>query len=169
MPPTPNVHTATVRYDRPLVRRALNCYFARRLGRLVFVVFALLILLLAYAVVSNSWNRTLTYWLVPLLGAIATLGAAYYARLRAAEGFFDKANEPTVVLKFSTVGVETKSDLGTAELKWAVFDEVLKFTDIWLLVYAGSGYMTLPVDQLSPDCRQFIEAQMANQKKTAAT
>lgn len=150
-------HSVTIRYDRPLVRRALNRYFVRRLGKPFFVVLALLGVYLVYALLSNSWEGTLTYLSIPLILVSAFMGMAYYARLRASEAFFDKANEPTVELTFSESGVETQSDLGTSELKWSVFDGVMKFSDIWLLVYARSGYMTLPVDQLSPECRQFIE------------
>jgi hypothetical protein len=66
-----------------------------------------------------------------------------------------------VIFTFDDEGVRTESDLGTTDLKWQVFDEILKFPEVWLLVYAKSGYMTLPVDQLTPECMQFIEVQMA--------
>jgi hypothetical protein len=43
-----------------------------------------------------------------------------------------------------------------------VFDEILKFPDVWLLVYAKSGYMTLPIDQLTPECMEFIDTQIGS-------
>ncbi|MEO6334426.1 MAG: YcxB family protein [Pyrinomonadaceae bacterium] len=84
----------------------------------------------------------------------------YFVRLRTAEGFFDKADDPTVVFRFTVDGVQTESDLGSSNLKWTVFDELLKFPDVWLLVYANSGYMTLPVDNLTPECMEFIDQQL---------
>ena len=99
-----------------------------------------------------------------LLGFIAFLVFVYIARLRAAEGFFDKANEPTVTFHFDTEGIRTKWDLGTTDLKWQVFDEILKFPDVWLLVYARSGYMTLPLDQLTPECMRFVDEQISTNR-----
>ena len=157
-------HIATIKYDRPLVRRALNRFILRRLGASFFIgVFAVtVVLLLAYF--SGSWTWLLTYVAVAGIAALLFVVLVYFARLRAAEGFFDKANDPTVTLRFTEEGVCTESDLGTSDLKWLVFEEILKFPDIWLLVYAKSGYMTLPLDQLTPECSQFIEQQMAKQR-----
>ena len=95
-----------------------------------------------------------------LVIAIAFVVVMYFARLRAAEGFFDKSNEPTVAITFSDTGVETLSDIGSSKLNWSVFEEILKFPDVWLLVYAKSGYITLPLAQLSSDCRKFIDDKM---------
>lgn len=156
------LHTATIRYDRPLVRRALNRYFARRLGKPFFVVLLLSLATLAYAYVAGSWSRPLTLVAIAFAVALAFLGFVYFARLRSSEGFFDKATNPTVTFTFTDEGVRTESELGTSDLKWLVFDEVLKFPEVWLLVYARSGYMTLPVDQLSLDCLQFIDQQVSN-------
>ena len=83
-----------------------------------------------------------------------------------AEGFFDKANQPTVTFHFTEpMGSRQNRITCTTDLKWQVFEEILKFPDIWLLVYAKSGYMTLPVDQLTPDCMQFIDTQITENSK----
>ncbi len=156
--------SATIKYDKPLVRRALNRFMLKRLGKSFFVaVFALpIIFLLAFG--FGIWSWPLSVLGVVFLAFLAFLAFVYSARLRAAEGFFDKANEPTVTFHFDPTGIRTESDLGTTDLKWQVFDEILKFSDIWLLVYAKSGYMTLPVDQLTPECMEFIDAKMAGAK-----
>jgi len=158
-------HTATIKYDRTLVRRALNRYVVRRLGRHVFVLFGLLLSFLIYEYISGSWSLSSTYMAVALLVVTILFAIAYFARLRASEGFFDKADDPTVTITFSEEGVTTESALGSSELKWTIFDEVLKFSDIWLLVYATSGYMTLPIEQLSEECQHFIEAKMSRKAK----
>ena len=157
-------HTATIKYDRPLVRRALNRFMLRRLGASFFVpvLAAIVVLLLAYF--TDYWTWPFTYLAVAIVAAILFIVLVYFTRLRAAEGFFDKANNPTVTLKFTDDGIRTESDLGTSDLKWFVFEEILKFPDIWLLVYAKSGYMTLPLDQMTLECSQFIEQQMAKHR-----
>lgn len=154
-------HTATIKYDRPLVRRALNRYFVRRLGKTFFIVFPILTVALGFFYITGSWSQSLTITSIGLSAVLAFLGFVYFARLRAGEGFFDKANDPTVTFTFTDEGVRTDSDLGTSDVKWSIFDEILKFPDLWLLVYAKSGYMTLPLDQLGSDCAQFIDQQMS--------
>lgn len=157
--------TATIKYDKRLVRRALNRFMVKRLGMSFFVaIFAVVAVLLA-SYLSGYWSLILNIVSIALGAAIAFLIYVYIARLRSAEGFFDKADEPTATLTFTDDGVLTDSDLGTTNLKWQVFDEILKFPDIWLLVYAKSGYMTLPLDQLTPECCNFIEQKISANAK----
>ena len=153
-------YSATIQYDRPLVRRALNRFMAKRLGTTFLAVLILLAIAFGYLYLAGGWTWPLTLVAAAIALIVAFISWVYYARLRAAEGFFDKATDPTVTFRFTEEGVQTESDLGTSDLRWAVFDEVLKFRDIWLLVYAKSGYMTLPTDQLSPECMRFIEQQI---------
>jgi hypothetical protein len=153
--------SATIKYDRLLVRRALNRFMVKRLGKTFIAVLILVVGALSYWYLTGEWTWLLTFVAVAVAVIIAFLSWVYYARLRAAEGFFEKANDPTVTIRFTTEGVRTDSDLGTSDLKWLVFEEILKFPDIWLLVYAKSGYMTLPLDRLTPECMRFIEQQIA--------
>lgn len=155
-------HTVTIKYTKALVRRALNRYLLRRLGTKFFVAITATLSVLVYAYFADAWN-----WLLSVIAAIqvivfAFLGFVYFGRLRAAEGFFDKGGEPVVTFQFEDNRVRTESDLGSADLKWQVFDEILKFPDLWLLVYAKSGYMTLPLDQLTSECREFIETKVGS-------
>ena len=160
-------HTATIKYDRPLVRRALNRFMVKRLGESSFLALLAVTSVFLFSYFTDSWTWPLTYMAIAIAAALAFLSFVYYARLRAAEGFFDKANDPTVTLRFTSEGVRTESDLGSTDLKWKVFEEILRFPDVWLLVYAKSGYMTLPLDQLTPECSQFIEQQMIAHKAAA--
>src|SRR5262245_36961586 len=165
MPLEPLSHTIIIKYDRPLVRRALNRFMIQRLGNSFFVALPFAFLLFLYLYLTGSWTRSITYLSIAIAVLVTFTLLVYYARLRAAEGFFDKANDPTVKLIFTTDGVQTESDLGSSDLKWAAFEEILKFRDLWLLIYAKSGYMTLPLDQLTSECAQFIEKQMAAHQK----
>jgi len=133
----------------------------KRLGKPFFIVVFVAVAIFLLSFIFGAWSWLLTIIGLIFLAALAFLVFVYIARLRAGEGFFDKVNEPTVTFQFTIDGVQTISDLGSTDMKWQVFDEVLKFPDIWLLVYAKSGYMTLPVDQLTPECKQFIDAQIA--------
>lgn len=152
--------SVTVKYDKALVRKALNRYMLRRLGKSFFIAVAAALFVFLFAFLGGAWSWLLTVLGLVLLAAFAFLVFVYFARLRAAEGFFDEANDPVVKFHFTAEGVRTESDIGSTDLKWPVFEEILKFPEVWLLVYARSGYMTLPTDQLSAECRQFIEKQI---------
>jgi hypothetical protein len=153
-------HTIEVTYDRRLVRRALNRFMAKRLGWLTFAAIFALGTLLILQIGFGSWNiwsaGTLVLWLL----IVGMLTLIYLGRLRASEGFFQKSSSSTVKFVFTDDGVRTESDVGSSDLKWKAFDELLKFSDVWLLIYAKSGYMTLPTTELSQECRDFIESKI---------
>ena len=89
-------HTATIKYDRPLVRRALNRFMVKRLGKPFFVALLAALLAFSFSYFTDSWTWPLTYMAIAIAAALAFVLFVYFARLRAAEGFFDKANDPTV-------------------------------------------------------------------------
>ncbi|MEO8042186.1 MAG: YcxB family protein [Acidobacteriota bacterium] len=129
--------------------------------RQVFVAIALLfVLAFFYRYVVGSWDWILTFIAATIAVIITFFSWIYFARLRSAEGFFDKADDPTVTIRFNADGVQTESDVGSSNIKWIVFEELLKFPDVWLLVYAKRGYMTLPVEKLTPECMEFIDHQL---------
>ncbi len=160
-------HSVTIIYTRSLVRRALNAFMLKRLGKSTFVVFALMIVFLAWKAIGGSWTSGLTWVAAALAFGAAFLVVIYFARFRAAEGFFDQGDEPTATIVFTEEGVRTESHVGSVDLKWKVFEEILKFPEVWLLVYAKSGYMTLPVVQLTPECRAFLEEQVRTKGRKA--
>jgi hypothetical protein len=136
-----------------------------RLGAPFFVALAAGILVLAASFFADLWNWFMSVVAAILLSTVAFVLFVYFARLRAAEGFFDKGGEPVVTFQFDENGVRTESDLGSVDMKWEAFDEILMFPDLWLLVYAKSGYMTLPLDQLTSECRDFIEMKVGSTKQ----
>ena len=157
-----------VSYDRPLIRRALNRFMVRRLGWLTFVLIFGLAALLIVEMASGSWSVWFTALLTLWVVAVGLLIVVYIARIRASEGFFQKSGNCRVRFVFSDDGVRTNSDVGTSDLKWKVFDEVLKFPEVWLLVYARSGYMTIPTTQLSDEAKAFIENKIVQKARQPA-
>lgn len=160
-------HVITVKYERPVIRKALNRYMLERLGMKFFLLLAAAVGILLLSYFADIWNWFFSLVVAILVAAVAFLVFIYFARLRTAEAFFDKGGEPIVTYYFDDSGVRTESHLGSASLKWEVFDEILKFSDVWLLVYAKSGYMTLPLAQFTDECRHFIDARINNSQKTS--
>ena len=155
-------HSCTVKYDRALVRRALHCFMFHRLGCSGIGALLLLPVLFLASYFLALWNVYLSIIAVVYVIVAGVIIFIYFLRLRTSEGFFEKSKDPCVCFTFSNEGVETNSDIGSSFLKWAAFDELMEFSDVWLLVYARSGYITLPVKQLTSESQLFIEEKLAN-------
>lgn len=155
-------HSIEVKYDRLIVKRALNCFMFKRLGWLGILAVTIPILI-SIEILVMGFNTTPTYMYV-LFALFSIYGSVvayiYYLRLNTSEVFFAKTNNPTVNFIFSDISVTAQSDLGCSEIKWEAFDEILKFKYFWLLIYARSGYLTLPISALSQECKELIESKI---------
>ncbi len=154
-------HVVTVFYDRALVKKALNRFFMKRLKITLFALPALLMLCGVFYF-NSTWNNFDTVLATLLLVFLGIMIFIYILRLRMSYEFLSRVSDPSVEFTFTDEGVATKSELGSAELKWPAFNEILKFPDLWLLIYYQSAYLTLPTEAMSEECRAFIEMQIAN-------
>lgn len=157
-------HTIEVTYDRPMVRRALLRYMVKRLGWHTIALFVFLATSLAIPGIAGYWSGWSTSLAVALVAVVAIVTLACIARLRASEGFFQRSKSCAVTFVFSEEGVRTVSELGTSHLRWQAFDEILQFDEYWLLIYAQSGYMTIPTEKLSEELKGFIVRSVARQQ-----
>ena len=156
-------HSIKVTYNRKLVRHALNRFMAKRLGWLIPAMTVVLGVYMISQGVLGYWDIWTTAMLLAWLLLLGLFIVVYLVRLRASEGFFQKSDDCTVEFIFSDAGIRTNSDIGSSDIKWKVFDEILKFSDVWLLVYAKSGYMTIPTDTLNKECKAFIERKFSDE------
>jgi len=146
-----------VTYDKRLARRAVNHYFARSLGPYAPIALGIAVgaLLWFYKFGPHGLLLTTSFFITALL--VSLVIAAYLIRIRQSDSLLGKMRSPTVTHTFSGDGVASRSDLGTSTLKWAAFDQVMEFEDMWLLRYAQSAYLTLPLAALPMDCRALIQ------------
>ena len=158
-------YSVEIKYDRSLIRHALNRYMIKRLGWFFPICVVAAMLGLLFVFISDAWSWIYTVLFVVLASSTAFVIFVYIARLRASESFFDQSSDSAVNFQFTEDGVRTQSQLGASDLNWTVFDEILEFPKVWLLVYAKSGYMTLPLNQLPPEALQFIKSHVT--KKVA--
>jgi hypothetical protein len=153
-----------VKYDRPLIRRALHRFMLKRLGKVNFALIIVLSVFLIFEIFSSQWSYLSTIFLVLWVIMVGLLVIVYFARLNSSEVFFQKSKNDRVQFIFSEDEVKTISDVGNSQVKWIVFDEILKFSDVWLLVYAKSGYMTIPLEYLTPELKSFLERKIIKDK-----
>ena len=159
------VYAVTVRYDHRIARRALNLFFKRRLQWSLLATPAVLALFL-YFYIRGSWTTFDQILCSVLIAVVGLVGYIYFLRRRTSYQFFQRTEDPSVHFEFTTEGVKVSSELGSSELKWKAFNEILKSAELWLLVYYGSGYLTLPIEALSPECRRFIEERLRSSKRS---
>lgn len=157
---SPREYRIVVHYDHRIIRTALNNYFMRRLGRTTFWAVGGVAMLASIQVVVAGWNPVSMLLIGCLAIIMGVMGWGYLLRLRQSETFLSKMSEPTVTFAFTDEGLRTQSELGASLLKWETFDEVLCFRSVWLLVYAKSGYLTLPTETLTAEVRDLIRSKL---------
>ncbi|ALG67562.1 hypothetical protein [Beggiatoa leptomitoformis] len=146
----------TVHYNRPIIRYALNQFMLQRIGLFTLIVTGCaLILMPLLAIKFHSF--TLQMFAFGLWMGVGLWGIIYGIRLRQSELILSKMSTPTADITFNESSVTVESCLGKSELRWLAFDEILKFEHAWLLIYARSGYINIPVTEMSPELQQFIE------------
>ena len=62
-----------------------------------------------------------------------------------------------VSYEFTEKYFKAKSEIGSSELKWEFFTGIWIFPKIWLLLIDKAGYVTLPVDQISDEIKDFLK------------
>ena len=150
-------HLIRVTYDRAIIRKALNRYFLERLGSVyvaLFVAYGVFILFF------KPWEpeSPLGYLTVGVYVAFGALVAfSYLVRLRRSVTTLSRMNSREATFTFSDKGVVGHSELGSFEVPWSTCNEVLKYDDLWLIVYAKRAYLTLPTSDLNAEVMGLIE------------
>lgn len=152
--------TSTITYDRALIRRALNCFMVKRMRWTGISGFLAAGILLCGERLYGSWGLVVSIFAAVYTFLFALIVCIYLLRLRISYDFIRKSKTPAVKIVFDDEGISTESELGSSKINWQAFDDLLKFPDLWLLTYRKSGYVTIPLDQISPECQMFIEQKL---------
>jgi hypothetical protein len=96
---------------------------------------------------------------IGLIYALAVYGGFLTYR-RASMRSLVAMGRPVATWVFAEDAISSESALGKADIKWSTIKELLRFDDVWLLVYAAGNYSTLPIHSLSPEAKSFIETKV---------
>jgi len=145
-----------LRYTPALVRRAAFAYCRRTVGLGYFVA----VIGMAAAVSVLVWQGDRS-WTVGFFGAFVVIGfvwpvAMFVAQSRQAFAKFGAMSTPEASLVVSDDGLEITSDLGRAKFPWASISAVWRSPNFWLLVFANSGFSTIPLESIPSDVQVFI-------------
>ena len=146
----------TLRYSEALVRRAVGAYWRRTIGWGYVAAMLCMVAVLTLSLVrgDRSWwfGMTATVLVIGIACAVAlhvvhTRGSL--ARLRAMKS-------PEAVFQPGEERFRITSDIGTSELAWSAISGVWCYPDFWLLFLDRAQFITLPLEHVTPDARQFI-------------
>ncbi len=149
--------------DKALIKKALHQFMLRRIGWLWIIAFVFLWIWFGYVALRYEWNILSNFFCGILVISTFLLIYIYYIRLKQSETFLSKMKEPVVRYRIDQSGITTSSDLGESKMNWVVFEEILKSQELWLLIYAKSAYLTIPITEMSLECQRFIEHHIMEQ------
>jgi len=102
-----------------------------------------------------SWRSTVS---VTMLGiAILIYAVAWNLQLKQVRSWVSRQNALPVTYRLSADSLSAVSNLGSTELKWANFKELV-ITDFDIhLVFLENGALTLPTKQISPEVLAYLK------------
>jgi hypothetical protein len=105
---------------------------------------------------SGSWSA-LSIVSMTALGLLMLIYLAYSIRQRRAIAEWKrKQGDVPVHYRLTEETIHVRSNLGAAELKWAVFRELIECHDCLLLCFSSSNQFTLPRTDLPAEALDFI-------------
>jgi hypothetical protein len=149
-------HQFTIQFSEEHIKYACGKYFSRFVG-FVFPVVCLLVA--AFAVLRMISGKADLFAGIFLAVAVIGLGiiiAAYFQSRNYRLLQFRKTGN-SVSYELSEDLLKAKSQMGSIEMKWGSFKALWIFQKVWLLVFDKNGYLTLPVDQISDDVKEFLK------------
>lgn len=152
----------TVTYTPALLSRAVACFWRRYLGLRGVGVFVLLWACLALLWALSGWT-----WYVIAFTTAASLVPVifvgfYILHRRRVLANLARLEGGLVEFQFHEDTLEMTSSLGSSKLKWATFERLWKFPDLWLLFISKGQYIILPVPDLPPEARDRVDRKVAN-------
>ena len=146
----------TVKYSLEILRLAVWKYWINFVGLSGFITLIALAAIFLYFLLSGDRS-----WLfgVILAGFVIYTGVmvvAYFRLLSMSMQKFRRMEIPGATWRFSDEGISVEADTGKTELSWKFIDKILQYPKVWLIVIAGSGYVTLPTEALDDELKTFI-------------
>jgi YcxB-like protein len=149
-------HEVILRFDEPLLRRAILCFWWRVIG--IRFVIAMVVMAVGLVVLVSGGDRS---WFVGVLATVLALGVAfvvaiYVVHYRHSLRVFRKMGDPEATLTLTESSLSMSSGAGSSTIPWSTVTELWQFPDFWLLFFSKSQFVTIPLANFTPDAKAFL-------------
>jgi hypothetical protein len=150
-----------VRIDEALLRRVALRRILRRWP--LMLAYAAVIALNVYFELQRGRLGAVSIFGLTAIGFVLVMYCAYYFRQRRniADWMRSQGNEPVRYL-LTAESLRATSKLGSTELRWRAFSELLDHPDFLLLGVRRSGHLTLPRNDVPLDAIEFIRERFSS-------
>lgn len=154
------MHHTTLRYSEPLLRLAVRSFvfraITRQFGTALFLAIAVLCGLTIYLLAQNDRSWLVGFLSATILFAAAFIVAVFLSHYRHTIGLFRQMRSPEATLAYDEQLFTLTSELGSTTMPWSAITEVWRYPRYWLLIFSPSQFVTLPIDCLDQDTKDFI-------------
>lgn len=146
----------TLKYSEQFIKDAVLSYWRRTVGPLFPIVSFLLAALVVYRAINGDRS-----WYIGVLGAVVIISAAvmvasYFVHLNRSLARLRRMTIPEATLELGEERFRVVSDVGASEIQWSLIKQVWRFEHAWLFLFSGNEFMTLPIDGMSEQSKEFI-------------
>jgi uncharacterized membrane protein YecN with MAPEG domain len=147
----------TLTYSEQVIKEAVRSVWWRTIGPLFPAVSLLLAAFVIYRAIHGDRS-----WFIGVLGATVIIGAAvmiasYFVQLSRSLARLRRMKTPEATLELGEERFRVVSDVGAFEIQWSLIKQLWRFERAWVLLFSGSEFMTLPIDGLSEQSKEFIK------------
>jgi hypothetical protein len=159
--------SCTLEYTPELVQRVALGYVARHLGWSGLAALLVVIAGASYQLVTEP--GTFATGLVAGIAALVVVGLVMLVvlALRQSRRRFGRLGpERRARLTLTEEQFQLESAAGTAAIPWASFTDLWVYRDFWLLFVGPGQYLTLPLDSLDAEARDWIRSRVTPRHKS---
>src|SRR5262249_39545195 len=148
------------RFPESLVRLGVLFFvfgaIPRQFGIAFFLAFAVLCGLTIFLPPQNDRSWLVGFLSATILFAAAFIVAVFLSHYRHTIGLFRQMRSPEATLAYDEQHFTLTSELGSTTMPWSAITEVWRYPRYWLLIFSPSQFVTLPIDCLDQDTKDFI-------------
>ena len=164
--PAPDVRghgfSVRLRYDEPMLRRAVRTFVIRRAMKSWLGIAAAALSIAGLLLwLEGSADLQLGFVLASLLFLGAFVVAVWRSHIASTVGRFRALDPPEADMIATDGDVTFNSALGSATLPWTRFTEVWELDDCWMLFTAPTQFNVLPLAALNGDAEAFLRAALS--------